>query len=259
MSEEYLSKINNHLNQKQISYYEIFGKVDNNGELVENFNEKQEFDSAYDFKVSLISIEAPSFFANIVKDINDTFYYSKPGETDIKQIRFDSGSYDIQDLNTIIVDHFYDSTKKEQSSPIILQLSNGTGKTIIKLATGYKVYFNQAKDFRKILGYETDTILDKAVNISPEMCSVVDTSNIFIKCDKILGCWYKGTQSTILYSFSNEVRWGAPINIRPKHKEEHQLINKSFNSIKIKFENQDGKPVTFMNNEVLIKIEIRQV
>ena len=52
MTEEYLAKITNHLNQKQISYYEIYGKVDNNGELIENFNERQEFHSNYEYKVS---------------------------------------------------------------------------------------------------------------------------------------------------------------------------------------------------------------
>ena len=91
------------------------------------------------------------------------------------------------------------------------------------------------------------------------MLNVIDIIKIFIKCNKILGCWFKGIQSTIMYSFSNEVKWGAPINIRPKHKEEHQLVNKSFNSIEFKFENQDGKPETFMGTVVLLKVEIRQV
>jgi hypothetical protein len=103
MTEEYLSNLSNHLNKKQISYYEIFGKVNDNGELIENFNERQEFNSQYDYKVSLLSLEAPSFFPNITKDVNNIFYYSKPNETVINQITFDTGSYDIKDINTIIV------------------------------------------------------------------------------------------------------------------------------------------------------------
>ena len=249
---EQIIKINNKLNRKRIEIYQISGTVNKEGELRQQFYETQKFDNEYDYMVSLTEFDGSSLFPNIFEEKNSKFYYSESGSNEMKSISFVSGSYEVKHLQIPIKDKLGDNK-------ITIELDQATGKSKIKLAPGYKVYFNQKDTFRELVGYDKDIVLDKEFNISPHICNVVDTLKIFINCDIIKGAWRNGQTSQTLYSFSNEVAFGFPLNIKPKHLLEFPLVVKEFNDLTLIFKEEDGKGINFMESPVNVVIKIEQV
>ncbi len=250
--EDELVKLNNKLSHKRIETYEIIGTPNDSGIIVERFSETQKFNSSFDYMVSLLSIECGSYFPNIIKGKNNLLKISIDTHHTERTIEFDSGAYEIEDINN----HIQDVVPNEL---IKIEIDKGTGKSKIKLKPSVKIYFDIDNSIRSILGYNEDIVLDKELNISPNMCNVMDTQKIFIYLDIIKGSWFKGQPSSILYSFSNEVQYGMPITIKPKHKQECLLLNNQFNELRISFKNEKGEVITFQNTPVTITIEIRQI
>jgi hypothetical protein len=87
----------------------------------------------------------------------------------------------------------------------------------------------------------------------------METNKIYIHLDIIRGMWYKGMPSQMLYSFSNDVAFGMPISIKPKHKQEYLLINHQFNELRIRFTNEKNEAINFMSTPVSLTLEVRQV
>lgn len=254
--EKALDSINNILSRKQIVYYEIQGVPNKDGVLKYEFSDKQNFHDTYDYHVSLYSFQASSFFPNIT-DKNNTFFYYNGIED--KEIIFDTGAYEIKDINQ----HIKDIIGNED---IKIILDEGTGKSKIFLKAGYKVYLNRAKTFKKILGYseEENYVLTSLLNTSPKMCDVMDTSKIFINLDIIEGSYFNkegniANPSSILYSFSNSVEYGRPIEINVLYKQLHKLIKKSFSKFEITFKDQKDNPINFQETPVSLTIEVSQI
>jgi hypothetical protein len=142
---------------------------------------------------------------------------------------------------------------------IKIELDEATGKSRIKLKPGYKVYFDRANTFRKMLGYTQDVVVDQPVNVSPKMCDVVSTQKIFVEMQGIRGSIFKGNSSEILFAFPNELSFGLLVVLRPTHKQEHKLLVDTLNDLRFKFKDQDGLPINFMATPVSMTLEVRQV
>jgi len=250
MSEDLLLQINNKLNHKRIEIYEIIDTTNDNGEILLKFSEQQKYDENFDYTVSLLSAECSSMFPNIIKDKNNLLHVSVQDQLDT--LRFETGAYEIEDINRQIQDFL-------PNELVIIELDKATGKSKIKLKPTVKIHFDQEKSIREILGYNESIILDKSINNSPNICNVMETQKIFIYLDIIKGSWFNGKPSSILYSFSNDIGFGMPISIKPKHKQESLLFKHTFNEIKFNFKNEKGDPINFMNTPVILTLEIRQV
>ena len=72
------------------------------------------------------------------------------------------------------------------------------------------------------------------------------------------GSIFEGKSSNIIYSFANSVEFGHLINILPKFKQEHMLMNKYFSELNITFTDQNYRPIDFMGSQITLTIEIRQ-
>jgi hypothetical protein len=244
--------LNNKLSHKRIEVYEIIGTPNTEGVIVERFSETQHYNQLFDYFVSLLSIECGSYFPNIIKGKNNLLKISIDAHHTERTIEFETGAYEIEDINN----HIQDVVPNEL---IKIEIDKGTGKSKIKLKPTVKIHFDIENSIRSILGYNTDIVLDKELNISPNMCNVMNTQKIFIYLDIVKGSWFKGQPSSILYSFSNEVQYGMPITIKPKHKQECLLLNHQFNELRIRFTNEKNEAINFMSTPVSITLEVKQV
>ena len=197
-----LVKLQNLLSTKIIKYIEINATPNDNGEIVQAFNERIDLPRELDFFVSLLKFQASSFFPNINESFkNNKFYYSIPNNAEMKDYTFLDGAYEFEDIAKTIKDIF-----KEKESPIGITLDKATGRIKIYLENGYKIYFNQENTIRDILGFESFG-LDKNLNISTKMGNVVQTNIIYVDLDVIEGSILKGNKSSILYSFPKVWIW----------------------------------------------------
>jgi hypothetical protein len=253
-----------------VQIYEVSGIPNNTGEIIERFSETQKFNDSFDYYVSMIELQAASMFPNIIKDKNNIFTYSVPqvGQSPSENIRrvieFETGAYEVEDINNHIQDTIGNDNQAlpDGQSPITIELDKGTGKSKIKLKNGYKIHFTSNRDIRQILGYSHDSgniILEQDLNVSPKMCNVMETNKIYIHLDIIRGMWYKGKPSQILYSFSNDVAFGMPISIKPKNLQDYLLATHQFNEMRIRFTNDNGTSINFMNTPINLCLMIKQV
>ena len=130
--ESELVKLQNLLSTKIIKYIEINATPNDNGEIVQTFNERIDLHRELDFFVSLLRFQASSFFPNITESFkNNKFYYSIPNEN-MKEYTFLDGAYDFDAISKTIKDLF-----KLKESPITISLDAATGRIKIYLEEGY--------------------------------------------------------------------------------------------------------------------------
>lgn len=236
--------------QKEFYSFEVSGVCNNNGELIQRFPSNIILKDNVTYNAALVRLSVTSFFPNI-SETNNRFYYSNKGSTDIKVIQLDSGAYEIEDLNKLISAY----TQKN----ITIALLTSTGKTLITLADGWKVYFNKPKTFRNLLGFLTADFIEESLNMSDTICDVVDTQSIYVNCNIVSGAYLDGMSSNILYSFDNKIGWGRLICLSPNPLQECPVIIKHFNELIFRFHNEDKKPINFMKSHISLKLQIRQL
>ena len=253
--EKHFSQILSKLSHKRVEIIEIYGKCDKDGVLKVPFIEPLEFSTDNDYLVKLVSAELASFFPNIIEGKNDKLYYNYSNKEYI--ISFQTGSYDIQNINI----HIQDVLKSNgHSSAIEIILDNATGKCKIFLKEGYSIDFTKENTIRNMLGFEPLLIANKGLshNISKDMINVVLTNKIFIKCNVIEGAIYQGLHSDVLYSFGNSYTYGYPISIINPVKRYAKLIVKIFSEMRISFRDENNLPINFLESPIGLTIEIKE-
>ena len=250
-----LQSLINLASYKQIESIEVNGVCSDTGEITEQFPESFYFKDDITYEVSLISLSTSSFFPNLT-EANNKFFYSEANSNIIKEINADTGAYEIKDIDHMVKNKL--AIKKDEDSPINITLIGSTGKVVITLADGWKIYFDREKTWRKEVGFESK-VLDKPINISDSLADIVPTQRIYLECDIIKGSYYKGKQSTILFSFDNKSGWGKILSFRPFPLEPKLLIRKIFNQIIFRFRDDKLNPVTFLKAPVCLTIEIKQL
>jgi hypothetical protein len=249
--EDQLARLGNILSNKTIEEIEIVGKVNNDGSLTQIFNNTFTFDKSFNYYVSLISLNASAFFPNVTGS-NNKFYYVTP-ENQAKTLTLESGAYEIDDYGKYI--NYLIGEKSEEK--IKIWVDKSTAKTMIKLATGYKIDFTKENTWRDMLGFDS-VILDKPLNISPKMADILPLMQIFVHLDIIKGSNYNGKSTDILYSFPNNFAYGEAINEKPINLRPKSLLSTEFSSIQLRFTDENNKPVTFQNTPISVTLEIRQ-
>ena len=129
-------------------------------------------------------MNASSLFPNIVENRNNALYYSVANSAEVKTIKFDTGCYNVEDLDK----HIQDVLGSENGTPRIkLELNQGSGKSILKLRPGYKVYFkDKAHTFADLLGFDADALnFETSVQTytSARMVDLVKDLLIFVSVD----------------------------------------------------------------------------
>ncbi len=248
-----LQELSSLMSEKETVYIEVNSKCNKDGEITESFENNFKFKENISYYVSLIHLTATSFFPNL-NEMNNKFYYSskavdKDNKIIIEEITLANGCYEISDYNKVIQQYAGDN--------IQIILNQASGHVMIKLADGWKVYFDKPNTWHKELGYEKITLSDK-VNISKNMADITTIQKIYLNCNIIRGEYYKGKLSNILYSFANNHKYSSLITYAPNPKERLLLINKNFNKIIFKFYDEDGIAIDLLGEAVTIRIEIKQ-
>jgi hypothetical protein len=245
-----LELLSNLLSQKEILTIEVNGSCNENGEIEQIFWNNIELKENISYNIALLSLSTSSFFPNIIKDSNNLFYYSEKDSSDVKTIVFETGAYELKDINEYIKFYLKDN--------VTISLIESTGKCRISLADGWKVYFNKPNTFKKILGFTKTEVVD-STTLSDEIIDVLTIQRIYLHCDICRGSIYNGKPSSILFSFNNFHRWGFPLAFNLNPLQEKQVVIKKFNRIKFTFIDNNNRPIDFLKSPVTLSIQIRQV
>ena len=131
-------------------------------------------------------------------------------------------------------------------------------RSILSLKENYKVDFTGDDSWRECLGFDK-RIYTAASTVSPKLVNILPIQKIYIECDICRGAYIDGKVSNILYSFPNTKRYGNHISLSPNPLRPKELLSKIFNTIRLIFKDDDGKPVTFQGAQVTVELQIAQI
>jgi hypothetical protein len=258
--ESSIEKLFNLMSKKDMKRIEIVGKCDKNGLLIEKMVDRLSLNNSLTYTVSLVNLTVTTFFPNIT-DRNNTFYYNDGTET--KTIKIATGGYNISDLNSSIhwglqQNGFQRGTKDYY--PINIIINSGSGKCVIELKDNYKVYFKDKTDtFRELLGFGNVDLTTNGLHISSKIVNVTPVEKVFLRSNICTGSNLNGRNDNILFSFSNNKRYGSLLSISPNPLIPCLLLISNIDQIRLEFKDQNDSPVDFLGSTVCITILISQV
>ena len=183
------------------------------------------YDDEYDYYITLTSAQFSSLFPNIVKDKNDKFYYL---ESDIlRTLTFTEGAYKVNHIIAII-------QQKVPNESIKLVVDQVSARCKIFLKQGYKFDFTHNDTFKDILGFDA-VIVDQQFTVTPKICDLVISTNIYIHLDIAKGSIFQGISTDIVYSFPNNIAFGHIISLNIRQNREHLLVKIYFSDLTVYF------------------------
>ena len=248
-------------NRKISYYFVISGIPDDAGMIRYKLANPIELPSNITFNMALTNFQATSFFTNIDIDRKNNKFYYKEKDQEQKTIIFQSGSYEVEEINKEIVYHFLQDNLKNAISPIRIIMNKSTWHVNLMIEENkdkkYEIDFTKPDTFRNILGFESKIYKDK-VNISES--PAVLTNKIYISCSIIDGAYNRsGVRRQVFFTFANSFRFGELINIEIKNLQCHPLNQDRFDEILFSFSSDKGDPVNFNKTNVIMSILIQQV
>ena len=193
--------------------------------------------------LALIGLNTYNTIPNIEEGANK-FYYDRGS------ITIPTGSYEISDI-----ERFLQSKLKEEN--ISLRANNNTIKCELKC--NFDVKFKPSDSIGRLLGFSgSKTLKAKQLHTSDLPVSIIKVTSVLVECNIITGAYYDSKLSHTLYEFAPQVDPGFSINIEPKNHIYLPVNTKSISSITLRLVDQDGNPVNFRGEKILIRLALKK-
>lgn len=252
---EELRKIRNRALNKEKGTIRIDGHCNAQGELAQSFFEAYSFSEDATHTISLTMLVLPALFPNLDDTCNKFFY--NDGNID-KEFTIDTGCYNIDEYGKMVQAKIKQLGDNPENIKILL--NTGSGKVIIEIKNNYKVYFKTHSWFR-CLGFNLNQTLTNGISISSRIANVTPTQVVNIECDLVdPRCnKFNGKQSQVLFSFPVDAVFGELLTFtNDPNKTAKTLGKKHFDSVCLKFYDTNHKPITAMNKEINVELQIIQ-
>jgi len=161
-----------------------------------------QLDETKKYEMALVNLETFFSFPNIDSSNNNLRYSPDNGATWV-DIDIPEGSYEIGDINAYVQrimsnNKHYDSVNDKHS--ITIRANNNTLKTILDVATGYKVDFGTVNSISPVLGFNRQ-IYSEGYNESENIVNILNVSSLNVTSDVIGSSFTNGLAKNILYLF----------------------------------------------------------
>ena len=252
---EELRKIRNRALNKEKGTIRIDGHCNSQGELVQSFFEPLSFSEDATHTISLTMLVLPACFPNLDETCNKFFYNN--GTSD-KDFTVDIGCYDVNEYGKMVQAKIKQLGDNPDS--IKITLNAGSGKVIIEIKNNFKVYFKN-QSWYKCLGFDLNQTLTTGISISSRIANVTPTHVANVECDLVdARCnKFNGDRSRVLFSFPVDAVFGELLTFtNDPNKTAKTLGKKHFDSVCLKFYDKDHKPITAMNQEINVELQIIQ-
>jgi len=212
------------------------------------------------YEVALVRLETFNSFPNIIENVNNIFRYSPDNGTTWKEIRLDTGSYEINDMNIEIARQMtnngdYDVVNTESYINIIIFASR---VIVIIKHNSYKVDFSVRYSIGKMLGFPEE-ILTAGFHKSPDFVDANPITSIFVHVDIVTGSYLNGRNSQIIYTFAPAVRPGAKIIEAPSPLEFLPIYQSMIHSIRIWLTDEDNKSINNIGEDLIVRLSIKEI
>ena len=155
------------------------------------------------YEIGLDRIISMSFtWFNVTKELNNQkIRYSSDSGTNWTELILSPGVWNYVDFNNFLKDETKTGTANNPSYPISLEFDDTIFRTIITLATNYRLDLTQS-DFNNLIGFNKK-ILTSSENVSDYIPNLSQDREILnVHCDLISESLVDGDETDIIYSFS---------------------------------------------------------
>lgn len=222
------------------------------------FNPPIQLNKNKSYEMALVNLETYYSIPNITSR-NNTFKYSPDGGANWMTVDIPTGSYDIEDINSVIqremkANGHWDATNEEYY--VSLLANPNTMKAILNIENNYQVSFKFGNSLRKILGFNS-----KIYTVSQESERVVDIlsiNSILVNTNVISGSYVNGANKPTIYSFFPNVSPGHKIVEHPKNLIYLPITLHVIHNLRVNLTDQNFDILDLRGENVTIRFHIRE-
>ena len=224
------------------------------------YNPLIDLDVRKKYEMALVNLETFFSFPNISATNNNFRYSPDDGATWI-DIDIPEGCYEIADINDYLQrimkeKGHYDAMKEECC--ITLQPNTNTLKSVLTIATDYKVDLTPANSIRSVLGFKR-RVYDEGYNESEDIVNIMNVTSLRVTSDIIGASYSNGTTGNVIYSFFPNVGPGYKIIEVPTNLIYLPVTLSTISSMETRFTDQDGNLINLRGEELSIRFHLREV
>ena len=222
------------------------------------FNPPIQLNKNKSYEMALVNLETYYSIPNITSR-NNTFKYSPDGGANWMTVDIPTGSYDIEDINSVIqremkANGHWDATNEEYY--VSLLANPNTMKAILNIENNYQVSFKFGNSLRRILGFNS-----KIYTVSQESERVVDIlsiNSILVNTNVISGSYVNGANKPTIYSFFPNVSPGHKIVEHPKNLIYLPITLHVIHNLRVNLTDQNFDILDLRRENVTIRFHIRE-
>lgn len=228
-------------------------------ELHADFYPPIELDAHKQFALALIGFHAYHSIPNVDNDTNKFYYH----ENDIENsIILPTGSYELSDIEKFLQEHLilkHDDLDSDYNSLLSLKPNNNTLKCEIS-SKFFDIDFRPEDSIGKMLGYSNKLLPHgDIIHTSDYAVEIIKVATIRLECNLVVGSYYQGRPTHTLFEFSPTVPPGYAINIEPNNLIYLPVHKQRIDNITISLLDQHSRPVNFRDEEIIIRLELKQI
>ena len=240
------------------SFYILLSKK--SAKIRTRFNPLIELDAGKKYEMSLLNLETYFSFPNI-DATNNHLRYSPDGGATWVNVNIPEGCYEITDVNDYLQrimkeNGHYDVANEE--SNVSIQPNSNTLKSVLTIATNYKVDFMSDNSIRTVLGFNRG-IYSEGYNESEQIVNIMNVTSLRVTSDIIGASYTNGSTANVIYSFFPNVGPGYKIIEVPTNLVYLPVTLSTISSMETKLTDQNGKLVNLRGEELSIRFHIREV
>lgn len=203
-----------------------------------------------EWEMGFLDLMTYNSIPNIEENVNNKMYFDNN-----LVISLPTGSYEIEDINTYIVNEL-----QKQNGNISFQLiaNNNTLKSEILCSSA--IDFTKPDSLGSLLGFPNDTKLEaNKYHSSPHQVSIIKVDVIRVTCNIVRGSYRDGIEGHVLHEFYPAVGPGFKIIEKPNNIK-YLPINKltELSEFYITLEDQNGQLVNFRGERINLRVDIRK-
>ena len=211
------------------------------------------------YSIGLLSFDTYNSIPNIMKNVNDRFYFSDPKQKQMRSIQIPEGSYNINALSEYLQENMKHIDEKAE-----IEIRGNPSTLKAEIRSNQDIFFN-SKSFPngigELLGFnKPDTKIDasKRYTTSNDIVQIQSVNVISIECNIASGSYVNGKHLHVIHSFFPAVEAGYKIVEVPNPVIYMPTSVRSVDSITISIVDQNGNPVNFRGEEITVRLHLKK-
>lgn len=208
-------------------------------------------DPEHSYGLALLSFHSYNSIPNIEKGANKFYLLNR------EPIVIPEGSYEISDIEAHIKKILGKEEIKDEEI-FSLKANNNTLKCEI-YSRKYSVDFRPEDCICNILGFSKKLLPPHKVHTSDLPVNIVTTRTIHLDSNLTSGAFYNNRPSHTIYEFAIDADPGFAIDETAQHLIYLPINRREIHNITLQILNQDSELVNFRGEEVIVRLELKQL